>query len=303
MTPRDRTIYYDRAVWGDATSVAPYTLQEAVSRCLAERPSVASTRCALGSREVEICNRKESPARLYLHIAAYTPGESASTVRHPSSSGSNHGLDQQAPPKDREYLDGNGMIVISGDHCLIMPSRLRKGTTAHYLRELLGNAGIPTSFQLLPTADPQAMALLERDGVRRIELNVSQFQATALRAEGSRPSLRRRLSKQLNLTLSDDLSPEQSKLLADVHSTLELRVSTRRGGTEILRPLVGPLAEEDAEGTTFVTAKGQRVKSGRLLHQKKVSVPPHGKTVEHVAAWAEMDQYLDELQRSGYLQL
>ena len=143
MPTKKRTIYYERAVWPG--NMGP-TLQRALSDCLAARPNITDTRLPLRDGEAEVRHRREDRQGLYLHVAAWTDRESMSTVPHPSPAPPNADLDEQPPGRDWNYLDGDGMVLISGDHCLTMPSGLHKSSIAQYLHTLFLYGPAPAGY-------------------------------------------------------------------------------------------------------------------------------------------------------------
>ena len=71
----------------------------------------------------ELRHRRLNRGAVYLHIAAWAEGEPASTVPR-DVAGDTADLDERATDDALDFLDGDGMVLVSGDHCLMMPSGL-----------------------------------------------------------------------------------------------------------------------------------------------------------------------------------
>ena len=84
-------------------------------------------------------HRTSRPQDLLLHIAAWTDDESMSTVPHVPT-GSHADLSSVPPGTDWGYLDGDGMVLVSGDDYLSMSSGLHPKAIEQYIRNLLANA-------------------------------------------------------------------------------------------------------------------------------------------------------------------
>ena len=111
---KQRTISYHRANWPDLNDG---NLQEVIASCLEQFPDVETTRVDLNDGLAEIRHRKFSNNMLFLHVAAWTDRQEASTVPH-NVTGENSDLQSHPPAKDWDYLDGDGMMLIKDSDCL-----------------------------------------------------------------------------------------------------------------------------------------------------------------------------------------
>ena len=147
------------------------TLQQILDRCLKGLPNVEDTQIDLRDGLAEIRHRHLTNVQCYLHIAAWTDREEASTVPHKRNA-ANSDLSSQAPGKDYDFLDGDGMMLISKNHCLLMPSGLHPKSMEQYVRNLIGHArneGVQTAevegdFKLLPVEDNSIIEEIIDDG-------------------------------------------------------------------------------------------------------------------------------------------
>ena len=130
---RRRTIEYRRVDWDAAPNA---NFQESLNACLRSLPRVEDTRIEFEPHRAEIRHRNTAPWGTCLHIAAWTPDESAATVPHQPG---NNELDLgERPPGDSwDYLDGDGMVLARDNHCLLLASSgLRATALARYLQRL-----------------------------------------------------------------------------------------------------------------------------------------------------------------------
>ena len=227
-------------------------------------------------------------------------------------------LSTQPPPRDSEYLIGDGMLLVSEDHCLLMPSRMRTKLIERYLQGVVAFAGkhgrIPEgmeAFELLPIVRDKVVKQIRQEGVSSLHLNLGQYLETALSgAEDAPKSLLTRMANAIAEQFEGALSREQMALAANLNVGLTIRLDKRyrrRPGT--LRPQdlarlgeeITSNAERD-EDVVIETGSGQRIRHGELALTKSVRVEAFGQTVRHEHAWQKMAEYLDELEGSGALE-
>ena len=183
-TTKSRTISYLRPRWRSAPEM---TLQDALLSALAALPTASHTRLSIGDGAAEIRHRRIRSDHVCLHIAAWTDREEASIVPH-ATNNVQEDLATQPPGHAWDYLNGDGMLLASHDHCLLMPSGLLPKTIEGYVRRLIlhatqKGATIPTGterFNLLPIANEQVVTQIRREGVKKLHLNVGQYRETAV---------------------------------------------------------------------------------------------------------------------------
>ena len=195
-----RTISYSRAQWVNPPGIS---LEAAIRQCLGSCPNVDDTRLPLRNMNAEARHRRLTRGMVYLHVAAWTDGEPVSIVPH-GVAGDAADLDERVPDDTWDYLDGDGMVLVSGDHCLLMPSGLHPRALELYLRSLLQHgrdvrgAAIPNNmdrFELLAVADAEVALQINREGVKKIDLNVSQYLETARELEEHRLTITQRIGR------------------------------------------------------------------------------------------------------------
>lgn len=298
MEKKRRVIHCDRKT---APDLAGATLQEALSESLKLRPTIEDTRMDLQDGVAEIRHRRHSADGLYLDIAKWTPRESVSTVPHPVPPPSDADLASEPPGSTWDYLDGAGMVLISGDHCLVMPSGLPHPTIIRYLSGLLD-----ISLQVTPLTDSDTATALHEQGVKRIRLNLGQYAETSRELEHRRPRtiVQRLTSDMWEALITNEATRQEIAEAANVSARLMISIDGRRRGLthETLRPLVTDVIEEDHEDIEIETGTGQRIRLGKLVLKKPVLVVADGKTVHYNDAWESMREFLGELRTRGALE-
>lgn len=306
---KQRTISYLRASWAREPLVS---LELALSRALRAMPDTADTRIPLRDMHAEV--RHRSLRRwVRLHVAAWTDGQSASIVPH-AVPAAEADLDELAPDEDWDYLDGDGMILVSDMHCLLMPSGLHPKSIERYMQLLLAHArdvhgaDIPEhteSFELVPVANDNVVRQMRREGVKRFHLNLGQYLETARDAQDEHMTIVERLGRDIFESLVTREADRRKIEEADnVHAKLVITCDSRRAGIEPddLTPIARAIADESEDDILIETGTGQRIKRGQVVLKKPVDVATFGKTVSHRDAWDRMAIYLDELRQGGMLE-
>jgi hypothetical protein len=276
---------------------------------------VRATAFPIGAGTAAVRHREATPRAVYLHIAAWTEGEAASTVPHLLEGQPEVDLGSLVPDADWDYLDGDGMVLVSDNHCLVMPSGMRTASIQRYLQRLLesaidGGEGIPKEmdrFLLLPIANERVAEQVRREGVKQVHLNVGQYMETAVVGADSTTNIVRKIGRDiLNLVFDREEDRRRIAEAENVNARLTLKLDGRRKGLEPsdLTPAVERimLRAEDEEDVEIETHRGHHIRRGRLLLSKQVQVETFGKTVHHNVAWEELTDYFNELRDSGALE-
>lgn len=197
---RDRVIGYCRAVFAGGMDLHPH-LQQVLSACLSHFPNIGDTLVSLREGSAQIQHKEVRAYGQYLHVAAYSEGENVSIVPRTRSI-PEADLSSQPPGQDWDYLDGDGMVMVSGNHVLMLPSGLGQALLEKYMQGLLKNAldsgvSLPNdvrSFQLLPIANQDVMNTVRQEEIKNIRLNLGQYMESARSSDA-------RLKKTITQTL------------------------------------------------------------------------------------------------------
>ncbi len=311
-----RTIFYQRAEWGfpEWQGIA---LSDALAHCLEYLPNSDDTQLDFRLGQASVRHRLAQQQRLYIHVANWTPGQAASTVPHVAVGNlPDADLDTEDPGDDWDYLDGDGMVMVSGNHCLLLPSGITQQSLERYLKSLLRlgrgqGANLPEwaeNFRLVPIADNVAIQMLFDQGVKSISLDIGQYLETAADREEGRGN--RNIIQNLGLDVLMDLvirdqDRQEIEAAENVNARLVISLNrNRRGiGIETFTAIAQDITEENPEDIEFVTTTGQRFKRGDLIIKSQVELPIDGQPVNYRQAWNQMAGYYEELQQTGILEL
>lgn len=307
---KQRTISYLRASWAREPLVS---LERALKQALRTMPSTADTQLPVRDMHAEVRHRDLARRWARLHVAAWTDGESASIVPH-ARAAAEADLGELEPDEEWDYLDGDGMLLVSDIHCLLMPSGLHPKSIERYMQLLLAHArdehgaDIPDhieSFELVPVANDNVVRQMRREGVKKFHLNLGQYLETARDGEDEHMTIVERLGRDVFESLVTREEDRRKIEEADnVHAKLIITCDTRRAGIapEDLTPIAGAIADESADDILIETGTGQRIKRGQVVLKKPVDVATFAKTVHHRDAWDRMALYFDELREGGMLE-
>lgn len=216
------TISYHRVNWPIEIDKA-LTLQKVLTRVLGYLPSFADTTVNLGDGKAEIRHRLVQRSGLMLHVAAWTEGESVSTVPH-TIKGPDGDLKAKKPEKDWDFLDSDGMIYVRGDHYLVLPNGLSASYLLQYIHNLIVHArekgaNLPDKidkFDLIAIVNPKMAEKLTKEGVKKIIFDMGQFWETELtKADRKSSNLLVNLTRTIRTDfLTDDRRREQVKKLS-----------------------------------------------------------------------------------------
>ena len=245
-----------------------------------------------------------------LHIAAYTPGEHASVV--PRLRGVPSGDVKTAPPpEDCEFMDGDVMALVAGNDVLLCSTNLHEKKAERYMQEILDAAGIDakaSKFSLSKKADIDKVKLIQSQGVRSINLDVSLFDATVDHIE------RNTVTKKLGGGLMDqvkallfndrDMSAidEAENLSAHIVLKYDSRKKEKVLGRQRIEDLAHQMVQDDDEGFSIETLGGEKIRGSDISLRKSVTLPKHGKSVYCGDAWRALETYYYELKGGGLLE-
>lgn len=309
---KSRTISYLRPRWPTDPGM---TLQDALRTALAALPTANQTRLSVGDRAAQVRHRRVLHEHVCLHVAAWTDREEASIVPH-ATNNVQEDLATQPPGRAWDYLNGDGMLLALDDHCLVMPSGLPPRALEGYVRRLIrhatqqGAAIPPTAehFELLPIANERVVAQIRREGVKKLHLDVGQYRETA--TVGIEEDQPRRIVNALRRSIWESLVTREDhrRLIEEadnVTAKLVISLDRRRRGLEPeqLTPLVEDIVSEaeEEDDVQIETGSGQRIRRGRLVLKKAVTIEAFAETVHHARAWDAMVDYLYDLERTGAL--
>lgn len=250
---------------------------------------------------------------VYLHIAAYTPGEHASVIPKVTN-GPQENVATTPPPDDSEFMDGDIMMMVAGNDVLLCGSSLHEKKAERYMIGIIESAGLDQNtpkFALCKRADVDKMRLIQAQGVKSIDLDVSVFDATIEYIE--RKSVCKKFGGAVADTIKalvlkdwdeEDLAAAEN-LSVGVSLSFDGKKKNKAFGKTKIEELARMLVEDEDEDTdsfSIQTVGGERIKGSDISLKKKVFLPKHGKSVQCVDAWRAIDEYYFELKNGGLLE-
>lgn len=276
-------------------------------------PDTTDTKINLRDGLAEIRHRKITKRTLSLHIAAWTDREEVSTVPHMEGR-TEADLSSEPPGKDWDYLDGDGMILVSGNHYMIIQNKLHPNSLFQYIRNLFNHCleekvEIPDeirNLRLIRVANEKVVKEAYSQGVKKIELNIGQYMETVKqREEVSRKTIVEQLGiNVLKSLLTKDSDRKSIEEASNVTAQLVVKIDSRKPGltADKLGEIAQEIADENEDEISVVTKKGNVIKGGELVLKKKVKITARAKSIHHNQAWEEMETFLQELEELGALE-
>lgn len=288
------------------------TLQQYLTEAYARLPDISQRRVTLvGHPVLEGRRHQVNPALgVLLHIAAYTPGEHASIV--PTARGAAAAdIATTPPPANCEFMDGDIMALVSGNHVILCSSNLHEKKAERYMVEIIDAARIDANaskFGLCKKADVDKVRLIQTQGVRSINLNATLFDATLEQIERTtvRKKIGGKLMDEIKALVFEDQDAAQLEEAENLSAQIILKYDSRRKGCTLGRQSVESLAsqmiEDGDDGFTIETLGGETIKGSDITLRKTVSLTKHGKSVYCTDAWRALEQYFYELRDGGLLE-
>lgn len=297
---KPRPLSYRRAVWF-IQPAHKKDLQSLVREALDKLPNIEDTRVPRGEQVLELRHRvkagatgKIGPVTL-LHVAAYTPKDSASLV--PIAIGPNDAdLSEMAPPANHEFLDGDLMVLIYGNDICICTSNATEAAFYTFVIGILEKIGYldkDLRFEIQKVANRDALEELVKDGVREVTFDFVAYEASMV-AFGNKPR-GFSLKEAFNAILGKDSGVDELIEQQGVQGLLTIRADGRvaHGAAQhALAGLARQVVEDDAEGFVIETKGGDRITPSELSIRRTVDIEKNAKTIKHADAWGHlMDFY------------
>ncbi len=245
---------------------------------------------------------------LFCHVTAYVPFRSTLLVPFASSDKVKTTKPQQ-PPDNHHFMDGDAFFLIKGNHIILCPSNVRETVVITYIKEILKKTNredLLLKFSIQPITNLNTLKLIKDEGVKRLELNASLYEASVKYME--RTSVNNRMFKGISEVLGL-LKKDEDKDIDDRENlTVKLSISydLRKKGGDIskqrLQEIANEVIEEDADkGFVIITRQGKKVTSDQIRISEKFKIPVDGNSVIKEAVWNELEAYLKKLRKSGVL--
>lgn len=307
---KDRTLVYRRATWTPG-NLGQETLENCLRQSLDQLQFVENTRISHDNGPtIELRHRYASKTAVLLHIAGYTPGENASIV--PAVEGvADADIEVLPPPDIGDFMDGDLMMRVSGNHVVLCPSGIREASAINYLRALIDRAGFTEQsygFELVKIANVNKTQLIAQQGVKAVRLDVALYDETLREMEHRtvRRTIQDSIVNEILALVGRDSSAEEIASAENLQARLIISFDRRRKGgalaREELMKFADNVAREEDEGFVIETFSGERISGAEISLRKPVKIEAFGKTVPHQAGWSELEKYFQELSRTGAIE-
>lgn len=308
FTTKQKTLYYRRAAW-----LAPVqdTL-EGLLRAASERLTTTADRTFnYIDGEMQGMTIEAASRGLLLHVALYVPNQSRSTVPNPSRRRSSN-ANTEPPPEQHSFMDGDIFFLVNGNHIVLCPSGAREAVAIEYMESMLKTSGLAdlvNQYKVVATADANMLALIHREGVKKINFDATLYDATMKyneRKTTQNTFLNTMKDEFFSLLSSDadrsDAESDMENLSVAVELKNDRRARRGRLASGPLDSIARSVIEDEDEGFKIVTGSGKELTRQSLRVRKRVTLPVHGSSVFRSSAFQELENYFRELESSGMLQ-
>ncbi|KYL34523.1 hypothetical protein A2I96_15335 [Pseudoalteromonas tetraodonis] len=316
---RNKKLYYRRAQWDGKVK---RTLESLIAEAHKSFPTVGERTFIKSTGEVRCASDKVDKG-IYLHIAGYKPGESTSTIEVDRGL-SESSVYTEIPPTGKDYLDGDIFAYVTGNHVLFCTSGLREGNLRYYLQKIIGRLGhieIEQSFSLMKVANTDKIAMIQKEGVKEIKLNVSLYEASLVHAnkKANEPSgICATVANELKAIFSNDPKLSQISELENLNVGLSLsfdgasaRKNTKKadfgenGKLRLLKTAEALIRDcdpdLDEDEFVIITNKQNEIRASEINITSPVKIQKHGKSVSKIGAWENLRAYYNGLKELGSL--
>lgn len=302
-------MFYRRASWLDG----PGNIQKHLKAAHVTLTSTDSRTFVHGEGEIQGLAFSEKDNYLLFHVAYYVPHQPTSLVPFPSKAKSKE-TSQQPPPDEHNYMEGDIFFLVRENHLVLCPSGASESVAVSYINHALrktGNEKLLTKFSIEPIADVDKIKLLHREGVKKVLLESSLYEATEEYNE--RTTTKMKLMNGVAQEVLALFAKDNNKSLQEIHEAenlmvrLEISFDSRKRGGEIGRKRIEKtadklIADDEDQGFKIVTGSGKTLSATQIRVSEKALLPAHGKSVMRNAAWTRLSEYLAELKASGILE-
>ncbi|HWI27379.1 MAG TPA: hypothetical protein VN668_10455 [Stellaceae bacterium] len=311
---KEKVLTYRRAEWVLHEDQAPVsgTLTGFIKQAMNKLPDVPSrTLTRSNGQTIKLASAKtDAKGGLYLHIVADTPGEAASVVPKAKGPAVEIQVGTTAPPPDADFLDGDGFVYARDNDVCLCGTAMQDTTVRYFLHQFFWKAGLPriaSQFDLMKVANITAVKLLQKQGVKQIELRSTLYQASANyhRRRAHPQGLLGALSKHLRAVAGNEHDVNNDALRIE----LTLKTDKRRtSGIKLGEKRIKALAietiqnQEGDDDFVIVTKADQRIGPDEINMRTKVQIDSDGKTVNRDKAWEALFHFFNTLDEAGALE-
>ena len=302
-----KKIHYFRSV-SQTDSIAPY--QRLLLSALEGFPTVASTEIDFVDHVVRVQRRRSEANYALLHLTKYIPGNRNSVLTPRAEVPVDEEFGHSAPA-GKEFKSGECFLLISGYHTLFCSNGISYQKAELYIHKLMQEAGLEfDSFKYRPASNLDKLALLRKQGVKSIRLDVNAFQL-------SLPQQRQNwfmdavgdVKNEIASLVSRDRSRSEERALEDLIVSVEIGLDGNSRATDDAQQTVVDLAadvlsDEDLgfDGFVIKTRDNIPVTSNDIRLSTNFRVTMVDTSLNHGETWTAMRRYYASLLADNLLE-
>lgn len=305
-----RTLFYRRVAWLNGSSDV---MQRHLSKAHDSLDSTQKRTFPHGEGEIQGLTVETRKAGLFFHIASYTPHQPTSLVPFPSKAKSKD-TSPEPPPDRHNYLEGDIFFLVSGNNIVLCPSGAHESVAISYIKHVLRKSGKEehiTRFHIDPVAKIDKVKLIKQEGVKKISLNASLYEASVeyMERKTTKMNLLNGVAEEVLALFSKDSNKDlqEIKEMENLSVKLEISFDSRKKGGDVGRERLEKtanmlVADDEDQGFSIVTGSGKRLTADEIRISDKVKLSAHGNSVFRSDAWTSLEKYLDDLDELGMLE-
>lgn len=308
MQTRSRTLYYRRASWINQN---PPSLQDVLDEAHAHLSTTSErTFSYQEGKTVGLAWKQKRNSHALGHLAYFVPDQPTSLVPIPSGHASDD-TDEHPPPPGTNFLEGDIFYLVRDDQVLLCPSETREAALSAYFESLVDRRlgrSLAAAMSLEPVAQYDKVRLLEQEGVKKLRLKASLYEASVDHLE--RTTVRKTLLGTFTDTLRDLFRGDEE--LQDIEAKenlmvrLEISFDSRKRGGRLGKRRIEEIADKvvrdgEKEGFSIVTGTGKILTPEEIRLSKQAYIRAHGRSVDRDDAWRKLEEYYRDLARAGAL--
>ncbi len=311
MAEVKRTLTYRRAVW--SRREANQNLESHVRLIHQRLQSTQDRTFSYAEGEISGLTWVERQNVILVHVAQYVPRESTSLVPLPSTTDRSSNTIELPPPGNTNFLRGDIMFLVAGDHIVFCPSGAREAVVGAYLEAASEKLGLSwaSNCTLESVADISKLRLIRTEGVKRIRLDASLYEATLAYEDAQETTtVRQSVIGHLGEAIRDYFStdPRLSEIGEGENITVRVEISydrRKKGGAvgeRRMETMARKLINDDEEGFQIITREDKVIQPNELKIRQVLPLIVFGNTVDREAAWVALTEFYRELRTSGALE-
>ena len=210
------------------------------------------------------------------------------------------------PPNDAEYMDGDAFLYVNKNDVCVCASMVRPGAIKFFLRRFFELATIrhdATQFEFFNALDSSKMALIERKGVKQIEIKGSMSRAAMeyKRENGRAAQGLAVISRWYKSIFSTEFDVADDAM----HMSIVVGVDGRnKKGTPLgykrLEAIAIDIIDNQGPDDEYIihTKTGEKIFPHEIVLRSSVQIGSLGKSVNRDEAWAALACYYESLTRT-----